>query len=248
MKERPVVFSGPLVRALLAGQKTQERRVVKLREFQPSATPGYDWTFRDRRGCWNDYTTTDLVTQVCPYGGPGDRLWVRETFCVGYEHESGRFTVLPFQDCEVHRRAFYRATDPDPPDEPQRPWRRSSHMPRWASRIMLEITRIRVERLQAITEGDCWAEGLFRVGSDLVTPCPALICEAPGVVEGMAFVEHVGPPYYTYAGNPRKAFSVLWNSTHNRQGYCADDAPCGWGANPWVWCVDFFVAKGPGSS
>ena len=79
MKERGILFSAPMVRANRAGRKTQTRRLVSLREFGPSTTSGYDWTFRDKRALWNDISPARLM-EMCPYGVPGDRLWVRETW------------------------------------------------------------------------------------------------------------------------------------------------------------------------
>lgn len=156
MIERPILFSGPMVRAILDDRKTQTRRIInKLRgigsitEFQASNTKGYDWTFRDRRMLWNDLRHEDLLAR-CPYGQPGDRLWVRETWCP----DQYRADILDYQDDRLAYAADFKG-------EPGRKWRRSIHMPRWASRILLEITDVRVERLQEITNDDAHAEGLF---------------------------------------------------------------------------------------
>jgi hypothetical protein len=146
-KERPIIFSGPMVRAILEGSKTQTRRVVKG-----------DWFL-----CldFEDDEDRARAVEMCPYGKAGDAtMWVRETFCVGYGYETGKFTALPFHGCENTRKAFYRATDDDAPDEPKRPWKPSIHMPRWASRITLEIVSVRVERVQDISAGDICAEGV----------------------------------------------------------------------------------------
>lgn len=147
MTERPIIFSAPMVRALLAGTKTQTRRVVKLPQMieepgDPDATrvawlspsnaePGwYGWM--------TEYPNEGAAHIRCPYGAPGDRLWVRETWA----------------DCGDMVR--YYATD----DVHHLRRKRSSiHMPRWASRITLEVTAIRVERLQEISRGDAMAEG-----------------------------------------------------------------------------------------
>ena len=124
MTERPILFSAPMVRAILDGNKTQTRRVVKLK-------PDYMETF------------LRLPNKVacCPYGQPGGRLWVRETF----------------EDCEsaLHSCVLYRADGGTPGTK----WTPSIHMPRWASRITLEITGVRVERLQDISEEDAISEG-----------------------------------------------------------------------------------------
>jgi hypothetical protein len=130
MKERPILFSGGMVRAILDGSKTQTRRVVKHSggmEFDPQ-DPHYR----------------------CPHGTPGDRLWVRETWA----HERDG------TGCPDDTGVLYRATDPGWDDEETGlRWRPSIFMPRIASRILLEITDVRVQRLQEISADDCRAEG-----------------------------------------------------------------------------------------
>lgn len=161
MRERTILFNAPMVRAILAGTKTQTRRII-------SGHPGGDWVHDGfgritskhprqgrfglfvRRGLDTDFPECDIVP--CPYGQPGDRLWVRETF--------QRFT----DDGAI----LYKA---DPADLEamndlkrdeclEARWRPAIHMPRWASRITLEITAVRVERLQDISEADAIAEGV----------------------------------------------------------------------------------------
>lgn len=136
MKERPILFSGPMVRALLAGQKTQTRRIVKEVHCKDS---GVTLAPCEIAGEVNggDY-------RLCPYGAFGGRLWVRETHYVqsaGYADGSGKLIL-------------YKA-DGDAPTT----WTPSIHMPRWASRITLEVTGVRVERLQEISAADAVAEG-----------------------------------------------------------------------------------------
>lgn len=151
-KERPILFSGPMVRALLDGSKTQTRRVVKR---QPPADVAsirvshYHPTVIDRRGdeqpgaeIFGAYSDDGEWGSKFPYGEPGDRLWVRETFRDYTEHELG---------------LAYRADWPD--ENIKRQWIPSIHMPRWASRISLEVTAVRVERLQDISRGDAMDEG-----------------------------------------------------------------------------------------
>jgi hypothetical protein len=155
-KERPILFSGPMVLALRAKTKTQTRRVVKFREFRPSDTPGYDWTFRGTlRGgtsssVWQDLRHSQLL-DLCPYGKPGDRLWVRETW------------ATTEQDGDHPRDAYvvYRATDPDWETQQGWRWRPSIFMPRWASRLTLEIVEVRVQQLHTISAADCVAEGFL---------------------------------------------------------------------------------------
>lgn len=153
MSDHPILFSGPMVKALLDGRKMQTRRVIdqvrgigKITEFQKSSTPKYDWQFRDSRKMWNDLTS-DRFMPHCPYGQKLDFLWVRETWAT---HATVR---IPQPGSQV----FYRASVDN---ESHYTWRPSIHMPRWASRITLEITGVRVERVQEITPLDALAEGI----------------------------------------------------------------------------------------
>jgi hypothetical protein len=145
MAERPILFSAPMVRALLAGTKTQTRRVAKLNAAGRVARGGRNWH-------------ADDPAAVCasPYGGPGDSLWVRET--VGL---SAQLPVSAWQAVCADRFApdgwlAYRADDP----AGRWCWRPSIHMPRWASRITLRVTGVRVERMWDISEADSAAEGI----------------------------------------------------------------------------------------
>lgn len=160
MKERPILFSGEMVRAILAGRKTQTRRVVRIPE-RPGLVAHPEDAFPDPGLGGGGYlhvpytSATDRYTHRVwyPYG-IGTRLWVRETWCQ--------------QACMVHgdllpgkahyRAAGYEVRHVDGPEKS--PWRPSIHMPRWASRITLEVTAVRVERLQDITEEDARAEGM----------------------------------------------------------------------------------------
>jgi len=148
-KERPILFSGPMVRAILDGRKTQTRRAVKFVQFDRSDTPGYDWHFRGtakgtkKSSLWQDMRHKEIL-RLCPYGQSGDRLWVRETHC------------------KYGSRYIYRAdygTHTPISDGIGGPWKPSIHMPRVASRITLEIAGVRVERLNEISEIDAIAEG-----------------------------------------------------------------------------------------
>lgn len=206
MKERPILFSGEMVRAILSGRKKQTRRVVKLAEFQPSGTSGYRWSWRDKRHRWNECNDAMLAYQ-CPYGIAGDRLWVREAFA-----------DVPCPADEPHPRLrigpngegiTWRADWTGNPSGFK--WQPSIHMPRWASRITLEITGIRVERLQDITEEDAIAEGL----------------EKRSWVGPAQFTDNKGR---TVHGRPLGVFRELWQSING---------PESWAANPWVWVVSF---------
>ena len=154
VKERPILFSAPMVRAILDGRKSQTRRVVdrfsrfgNVRQFEPSNTPGYDFHFRDKKGLWQDFRKPDLL-KLCPYGQPGDRLWVRETWA----------PMCSF-DPSPETGAVYKADNHLSQKAIAAKWTPSIHMPRWASRITLEISTVRVERLQDISEADAKSEG-----------------------------------------------------------------------------------------
>ncbi|MDP3405080.1 MAG: hypothetical protein Q8S03_10350 [Brevundimonas sp.] len=147
MTDRPILFSGPMVRALLDGRKTQTRRIVKP---QPRVheNGSYGWDAGRGARCaglagthWPPTLGLDCMS---PYGGPGDRLWVRETWC----HADTRSGFA------------YCADTPLGSDQTGNGWRPSIHMPRAACRLTLNVTGIRVERLQDISEADAEAEGV----------------------------------------------------------------------------------------
>jgi hypothetical protein len=184
VKARPILFNGPMVSAVLAGDKAQTRRTNGLEYFSRVENDPDGW------GCarvadgnaYMVYKQSPHERAVkCPYGQPGDRLWVRET----WQHANHPFG--PYQD---HTPVFYRADyldDPHGPDgelSPEgryREWRPSIHMPRSACRLVLEVAAVRVERLQAISRGDAMAEG----------------CPFPNMAQG---------------DDPRQWYAGLWNS------------------------------------
>lgn len=171
MTERPILFSGPMVQAILDGRKTQTRRVLKN---QPGKFVHIEHDERKGWQYWWDVGTSGMpdVSQEyaplkCPYGIPGDRLWVRETWQVDAPRD-GTWADTQFYGCKGSPLS-------DIPAQYQRPeyclfraswtgtpiiWRPSIHMPRWACRTILEITEIRVQRLQEISEEDAKAEGV----------------------------------------------------------------------------------------
>lgn len=205
MTERPILFSAPMVRALLAGTKTQTRRVIKAPGVFVSsgAVDGfgvvsmYDGAIREVR---------------CPYGQPGDRLWVRETWqgplipeseYTG-PHERAKFNLPKF--CQYAADGGPAPEFIDDDDNRHCRWRPSIHMPRWASRILLEVIAVRVERLQDISEADALAEG----------------------IESYALNGKAG---ITGELNlPAGYFRYLWESING---------PDSWDLNPWVWVVEF---------
>lgn len=219
MKERPILFSGAMARALLDGSKTQTRRVVK-----PKRVPDGNWMVETRGNRhelthWdNDTAETELID--CPYGQPGDRLWVRETWRGIVK------TSAPWDDCTTYdvahyvpdedecRRLEYAATF----GEGAKGWRPSIHMPRWASRITLEITEVRVERLQDISEADAMAEG--------ITYGPT--CDTEGRSGGFHW-DRTREDEDTYP-TAAQAYRQLWMGING---------PGSWDANPWVWVVEF---------
>ena len=215
--ERPILFSGPMVRAILDGRKTQTRRVVKRRLYDlenrdDDSQSGWCQSWPDRG--W----TPDLIARdyPCPYGQPGDRLWVRESFSrCGCNACRTSWPEKPAPDPtgSVHYPA-YRATHAGS----ELAWRPSIHMPRWASRLTLEITDVRVERLQAISETDAKAEGAERgAWPDDCTADDSLMNAECGYF----------PPRSYAAG-----FAALWDSINSARGF-------GWDANPWVWVLAF---------
>lgn len=157
MKERPILFNGEMVRAILAGRKTQTRRVIKQTDSGYAKEPN-----GHRRWHLGD---PDAVL-ACPLGQPGDRLWVRETFIQGWKYENDIPDQYNEDGSEKPVHTWYRATDGDISwytddemhDSP--PWKPSIHMPRSASRITLEIVSVRFERLRDISEADAIAEGV----------------------------------------------------------------------------------------
>ncbi len=160
MKERPILFNGDMVRSILAGQKTQTRRPVKPQPASGciySINGAHDALHLSDAGCPVRYIqpTGRIKDHLlpCPFGQPGDRLWVRETFCKYYPSETW-----------PEPKALYRADGitlcaTDSEGKKQR-WTPSIHMPRPLSRITLEITDVRVERVQDINEEEAWAEGI----------------------------------------------------------------------------------------
>jgi hypothetical protein len=169
-KERPILFSAPMVRAILDGRKTVTRRAVNP---QPVLTEGSGFSWKGHLfGCGSDdrETARNFSKHCCPFGKPGDRLYVRETCFINDYREAG-VPVDERASCEIHYRAD-GIPDFEGEEELIR-WRPSIHMPRWASRILLEITDVRVERLQDISRADIRAEGLQcppELASDDVSP------------------------------------------------------------------------------
>jgi hypothetical protein len=163
--ERPILFSDAMVRAIITGRKTQTRRLVRprataeLAQIAPGMTAeqavnychtGNEW--REQRGTWfflDGYRNPAFAR--CPFGAPGDRLWVREAWS----------PIGPLSECTSPRDIWFRATAGEERHAPIK-YRPSIHMPRWACRLELVVTGVRVERLHAITDEDARAEGIVR--------------------------------------------------------------------------------------
>ena len=203
MNEKPIIFSGPMIRAILDGTKTQTRRIAKLNASGRVKEVGSprNWHCGDPN-----------AIEACPFGKVGSHLWVRESF--QYESTTGEYE-FDLKKCIVR----YKATEPDAgpwmnaEDEESYAWRPSIHLPRWASRITLEVVRVRLERLQGITEEDAIAEGIDEDGEEYA--------------EGER-LQSAGSPQSPF----RYAFVSLWNSINGKRGFS-------WAANPYVWALTF---------
>ena len=222
VRERPIIFSGPMVRAILEGRKTQTRRVVKpLKMNSDYGTPRWD-------GAWIDgppncqYLHVPFVNDAYPDNrtvqrhycqhDPGDRLWVRETwgvcdvdgggdaYAIAYK-AGGSGDDVVWKDCRYSDCGKYGTYYTD------FRWKPSIHMPRWACRLLLEVVSVRVERVQEISGADVLAEGVDNGGSN-----PA---------QGKR-----------WENMQRMAFEELWDSLNAKRGFS-------WASNPWVWVIEF---------
>jgi hypothetical protein len=221
MADKPIIFSAPMVRALLGGRMTQTRRIAKITAIMGNraAIESPDERLIElepgefRRGIFH-YESTSAMSG--PYRLPaavGDRLWVREAFVRYYD----------LDDCDMRIGSLkvaykadggFRWLDADTDefrDSP--PWKPSIHMPRWASRLTLTVTDVRVQRLQDISREDARAEGL----------------------EWVAPTWGVGGIAESWNGDPRESYRGLWNNLHG---------PDAWDANPWVVALTFDVRRG----
>lgn len=235
LKERPILFSGEMVNAILAGRKTQTRRVLKYQPIDvlPMEAP-------------NRWVTLDTLDPnhgkvvKCRYGIPGDHLWIREKWKIQslmdgepmtfrYAADDAICEENSYADCIQYESWYENIVEqstnelvklkwPDQDgdgiyrwDNSPLKWRPSIHMPRWASRITLEIVDIRAERVQEISEADAEAEGIHLLGL----------------------------PETERHNHPRKhivAFRAIWDSINAKKGF-------GWDTNPWVWVIEFGLIK-----
>jgi len=222
--ERPILFSGPMVRAILDGRKTQTRRIVKssiadfhtmdFMHLENDGSPEIAWFESGRVQEW----------VKCPYGSVGDRLWVREAWCHAADDDDRmKYNADGNLDssCCHYRADGYEVRHVDGAETkgglPKSPWVPSIHMPRCASRITLEITGIRVERLNAISEEDALSEGIsFK--------CFDANCN---VIRHAVWPKE---PTLSDRANAKDTFRELWESING---------PGSWSANPWVWVIEF---------
>jgi hypothetical protein len=215
--ERPIISSAPMVRAILAGRKTQTRRLLTVPWQGSKRSLPYEpyWVEEDGRLLFCDeygeYHDVER-TMRCPYGKPGDRLWVKETFAALDLGVKGKACIAYRATCPGDAFDFVRG-----PSEVERikvhRWKSPLFMARDFSRLLLEVTEVRVQRLQEISDEDAAAEGVCLETS-----------EDPRYLDA-------------YAHGPRAAFSWLWDHLN------ADRAP--WASNPWVWAVTFCQVEVP---
>lgn len=212
MKDYPLLMQSAMVRATLADLKSQTRRVMKPQPTYIDVTIPDLWrveglSIRDaEKAC------------RCPYGKPGTRLWVRETWALGAD-ETGEPKV------------FYRATDSPTVGVafPRKPaieaWKSSIYMPRWASRLTLEICEVRVQRVQEISEEDAIAEGVFAWRDTWTTPKVA-------GTNWLKSMQHLG-----IKSIPIRLFATLWDSINGKK--------YPWESNPYVFALTFRKVEQP---
>ena len=223
IKERPILFSALMVRAILDVRKTQTRRVMK---FQPPSSDYQlsrlmdttDRTLRKHIGKlhWVKMDGLNIVDEtpdyfLCPYGEIGDRLWIKETYC---KHGA----LISYKADDDWIAEYRKSSDFNVIDNPK--WEPSIYMPRIASRITLEITDIRVERLQDISEDDAIKEGISKVPfrpDDGFPLCDGFMVGKDDGVSGLL-------------ASPITAYKKLWESINGKGS---------WDLNPWVWVIQF---------
>lgn len=216
--DKPIIFSAPMIRALLDGRKTQTRRILKP---QPDHLQVYEWrgkVIHDseyRHWCWKGHVGADnwddITTQLRPFlpYAIGDRLWVKETFTSYGRAKDKSLYGVDFEGFNKPEREW--------------DWSSSRFMPRWASRLTLTVTDVRVQRLQDISEADALAEGI-------------LTWTSGGVPDQFSWAEfHQDDILHD---TPVKAFEHLWGHVHGISG------PAAWHKTPWVVALTFTVRKG----
>lgn len=231
MKERPILFNTEMVNAVVEGRKTQTRRIIKPQPVFKEGT-GFHWKGA-MYGIGSDYaeTVSNFTNYSCPVGRVGDRLWVRETFCMGRIEEDDNPFLWPkplyvdnyegqdaypiYKQMVVKENIVHEDVI----------WSPSIHMPRSASRIMLEITKIRVERLNDISEKDAIAEGVEPV----VVP-DNIPVEGGYTRDNREMWKGYKNHARAYRDTAKDSFMSLWQEIYGTQS---------WDSNEWVWVVEF---------
>lgn len=245
MRERPILMSAPMVRALLENRKSQTRRVIKLhdqRDFFARQDGKRHFWFRrydydDPRCADGSGQTLPLYAPMCPYGVPGDRLWVRESYMwVRFEEADGvdDWAGVVQYGADSQERIIYQCDAPISvgmwPGAAIRKYegkkRPSIFMPRWACRLVLEVTDVRVQRVQEISEGDVLAEGtLIPVTKDHHAVMP---------ITGHPLPSEFSPdPWESWNQSDyiRLWYARLWDSINGKKHP--------WSSDPWVWVISF---------
>lgn len=230
MTERPILFSGPMVLAIIAGTKTQTRRIVKNGDKADSFTELRTYKDGGLRAVFGIHDEPNAFGVKCPYGVVGDRLWVRET----YYYDLLELPKVKPEDFPDH--FYYRADGECCQQIPEcscaevgKPrWRPSIFMPRWASRLTLEITDLRIERLNDISEEDAKAEGI----EGRFHPEDSNCWTWKDYARSAKFKEDIF--HYGSAVTPGSTFMGLWESING---------PSSWAKNPWVWVIQFRKVK-----
>ena len=228
MKETGIIMSGDLIPSMLDGRKTQAMFPMKPqpeRWLADHLDSGFRQMVHFGEGLWGAACTQGDVSACrgedtirCPYGKPGDRLYVRETW-QAYDPGVGPVVLGARMRCYAHPAVEGESEIEYRADYPERTitWRPSIHMPKWAARIWLEITGVRVERAQDISEEDAIAEGVQYV-VDKFARCDDGTMDS---CEQMAL-----------SLDPRRTFSLLWDTLNAKRGYS-------WESNPFVWVIEF---------
>lgn len=227
--EKPMMFSTWSVRQILAGKKTQTRRIVgKLRwsisfsQLEKSKTPRYDWSFRDQNGRWNEYKDSNFVN-LAPYL-VGEHVWIRETWSPDHAAFYPHWPVVRRADGEIETengQVFSPEVNAYFPFQ----WRSPMYMPKSAARPeRIIIASVKCQRLQDITAHDALEEGIAH--SDYWQPSE---------LQDRPFEEKWHDDYHFWRHYPQLAYSKLWDSINEKT--------CPWASNPWVWVYGLEVVK-----
>ena len=247
VKERPIIFSGEMVRVILDGKKTMTRRVVKsgfinnykhahiIKQSSDKRREGKAYFYDKPVG--GMVLSSQLVSN--PYGKVGDHLWVRETWIQGYDDpliesegdDENAVSIIYKADGKEEYRTCSAETAENwgdfSADSEIVGFKSPIHMPRWASRILLEITDIRVERLNDISEADAVKEGIRNYNFEME--------DSPDTYVGYTHLQKDDGKSTLYK-TPAIAFERLWDTLNAKKGYP-------WSSNPWVWAIEFKVIE-----